>query len=215
MVERCGDRQRKCDGLEKWPFHFFIETPHHAPDRPLPSHLWTFALHAVIKTSVARVVISSTILGMLFYIGIVIAGTSLYECPFRTPASMTLRAIRHSRTPQKLLVHFSLPNTGLFLHSILVRARKSFSSGIHHIRNAAANRPPWEILLSGIGSWVHGVFEKIGQRTIILLLRTDHKLGTQSRGLFRAFEGSDAQHYCKSSTVMPRISQGVFELGYS
>jgi len=26
MIERCGDRQRKCDGLEKWPFRFFIDS---------------------------------------------------------------------------------------------------------------------------------------------------------------------------------------------
>ena len=26
MVERCGDRQRKFDGLEKWPFRLFIES---------------------------------------------------------------------------------------------------------------------------------------------------------------------------------------------
>jgi len=25
MIERCGDRQRKCDGLEKWSLHFFVE----------------------------------------------------------------------------------------------------------------------------------------------------------------------------------------------
>lgn len=26
MVECCGDRQRKLDGLEKWPFRLFIES---------------------------------------------------------------------------------------------------------------------------------------------------------------------------------------------
>ena len=26
VIERCGDRQRKSDGLEKWPFRFFIES---------------------------------------------------------------------------------------------------------------------------------------------------------------------------------------------
>jgi len=26
MIERCGDRQRKCDGLKKWPLHFFVES---------------------------------------------------------------------------------------------------------------------------------------------------------------------------------------------
>lgn len=26
MIERCGDRQRKCDGLKKRPFHLFVES---------------------------------------------------------------------------------------------------------------------------------------------------------------------------------------------
>ena len=26
MIERCGDRQRKFDGLNKWPFRLFIES---------------------------------------------------------------------------------------------------------------------------------------------------------------------------------------------
>ena len=26
MIERYGDRQRKCDGLQKWPFRLFVET---------------------------------------------------------------------------------------------------------------------------------------------------------------------------------------------
>ena len=26
VIERCGDRQRKCDGLETWPLHFFVES---------------------------------------------------------------------------------------------------------------------------------------------------------------------------------------------
>ena len=26
MIKRCGDRQRKCGGLEKWPLHFFVES---------------------------------------------------------------------------------------------------------------------------------------------------------------------------------------------
>ena len=26
MIERCGDHQRRCDVLEKWPLHFFVES---------------------------------------------------------------------------------------------------------------------------------------------------------------------------------------------
>ena len=75
MVERCGDRQRKCDGLETWPFRMFVES--------LPIMLQIALLLACglsryiwsVNTSVARIVVSFTVLGVLFYIGIVVAGT--------------------------------------------------------------------------------------------------------------------------------------------
>jgi len=94
MIERCGDRQRKFDGLEKWPLHLFVES--------LPvmlqiallllacglcQHMWS------INTSVASALITLTGLGVLFYLGIVIAGTSSYACPFQTPISILLRGL--------------------------------------------------------------------------------------------------------------------------
>jgi len=85
VVERCGDHQRKFDGLEKWPFRLFVES--------LPVMLQIALLTCglsqymwAINTSVARVITSFTALGILFYVGIVAAGTSSYECPFQTPA---------------------------------------------------------------------------------------------------------------------------------
>ena len=92
MIERCGDRQRKCDGLEKWPLHLFVES--------LPvmlqiallllacglcRHMWS------VNTSVAFTLITLTGLGVIFYVGVVIAGLSSYACPFQTPASIALR----------------------------------------------------------------------------------------------------------------------------
>jgi hypothetical protein len=94
MIERCGDRQRKCNGLKKWPFHLFVES--------LPVMLQVALLllacglcknMASINTSVASVLISLTVLGVLFYLGIIIAGTSSYECPFQTPVSIGLRRL--------------------------------------------------------------------------------------------------------------------------
>ena len=94
MIERCGDRQRKCDGLEKWPLYLFVES--------LPvmlqvallllacglcRHMWT------INTSVAFTLISLTGLGVTFYVVVVIAGMSSYACPFQTPASVVLRRL--------------------------------------------------------------------------------------------------------------------------
>ena len=91
-IDRCGDRQRKHDGLKKWPLHSFIES--------LPvmlqvallllacglcRHMWS------VNTSVACTLIGLTGIGAMFFIAIVIAGTSSYACPFQTPASTALR----------------------------------------------------------------------------------------------------------------------------
>jgi len=96
MIERCGDRQRKCDGLKKWPLHFFIES--------LPvmlqvallllacglcRHMWT--VYRPMFPLVPLTLTFLTGLGVVFYIGIVIAGVSSYACPFQTPASIALR----------------------------------------------------------------------------------------------------------------------------
>ena len=94
VIERCGDRQRKCDGLGKWPFHSFVES--------LPlilqvsllllacglcRHMWS------INALVARTLIGLTGLGVTFYIAIVISGMSSYACPFQTPASIALHGL--------------------------------------------------------------------------------------------------------------------------
>jgi hypothetical protein len=117
MIERCGDRQRKCNGLQKWPFHFFVEG--------LPVMLQVALLllacglsryMASINTSIAGVLIVLTALGVLFYVGIVIAGTSSYDCPFQTPASGTLRSlwakIGPYLTPASLPIIIILRNLG-------------------------------------------------------------------------------------------------------
>ena len=92
MIERCGDRQRKCDGLQSWPFHFIVES--------LPVMLQIALLLLAcglcrymmsINTPIAYTLIVLTGFGVLFYAGIVIAGASSYECPFQTPGSALLR----------------------------------------------------------------------------------------------------------------------------
>ena len=93
MIERCGDRQRKFDGLKKWPLNLFVES--------LPMMLQISLLLLAcglcrrmwsVNTSVACTLIILTGLGVLFYIGIVIAGMSSYACPFQTPVSTGLRS---------------------------------------------------------------------------------------------------------------------------
>jgi len=136
MVERCGDRQRKFEGLEKWPFRLFIES---LPIMlqialllltcGLSRHMWS------VNTSVARVVISFTVLGILFYIGIVVAGTSSYECPFQTPASMALRNLRNSGTTRKLLASLSPPNVISVIYATWRKTRQGFISTSRRIRD--------------------------------------------------------------------------------
>ena len=94
MIERCGDRQRKCDGLKKWPFHVFVES------LPVMLQIALFLLAsglcrymASINIPVAAILIGLTVFGALFYIGIVIAGASSYDCPFQTPGSVALRSL--------------------------------------------------------------------------------------------------------------------------
>jgi hypothetical protein len=117
MIERCGDRQRKCNGLQKWPFHFFVEG--------LPVMLQVALLllacglcrfMASINASIAGILITITVLGVLFYAGVVIAGTSSYDCPFQTPGSGTLRSlwtkIGPYLTPTSLQIITALYNLG-------------------------------------------------------------------------------------------------------
>ena len=92
MIERCGDRQRKCDGLQSWPVHLIVES--------LPVLLQIALLllacglcryMVAINTPVAYTLIVLTGFGVLFYVGIVVAGASSYDCPFQTPGSALLR----------------------------------------------------------------------------------------------------------------------------
>jgi len=92
MIERCGDRQRKCDGLEKLPLHLFVESLPVMLQAALLllacglcRHMWS------INSSVAFTLISLTSLGVAFYVVVVIAGASSYACPFKTAASVIIR----------------------------------------------------------------------------------------------------------------------------
>ena len=94
MIKRSGDRQRKCDGLNKWSFDFFIESlPMMLQVALLLLACGLFKHMASINTSVAGILIALTALGVLFYIGIVIVGTASYDCPFQTPVSTGLQSL--------------------------------------------------------------------------------------------------------------------------
>ena len=165
MVERCSDRQRKCDGLEKWRFHFFIES--------LPVMLQIALLLLAcglsrytwsVNTSVGRVVISFTVLGFLFYIGIVIAGTSSYECPFQTPASSALRHLKDNiLSPPKIISFIStIRNNSL---SFISAARKS--------SRILLTLPSFTSLIYATWMDAREVGRNLGDEAIILLFRID------------------------------------------
>ena len=92
MIERCGDRQRKCDGIEKWPLHPFIESLPVMLQISLFLLAWGLCQHMwTINTTVAYTLVALTGLGALLYVLIVISGLSSYACPFQTPVSTGLR----------------------------------------------------------------------------------------------------------------------------
>ena len=94
MVERCGDRQRKFDGLQKWPFHLFVESlPVMLQIALLLLACGLYQYMASVNTIVAYTLFTLTGFGVVFYIGIVIAGATSYDCPFQTPLSVPLRTL--------------------------------------------------------------------------------------------------------------------------
>ena len=177
MAERCGDRQRKFDGLEKWPFRFFIES--------LPVMLQIALLLLAcglsryvwsVNTSVARVVISFTALGLLFYIGIVAAGMSSYECPFQTPVSEGFRYLRKSEATQKLLVGMSPFNVIWLIYTTWVSTRQGFISVPHRIYGVIRHLSSRDISPFRITFGIHSAATRVGHRMIILLLQIDRAL---------------------------------------
>ena len=191
MAEHCGDRQRKFDGLEKWSFHVFIES--------LPVILQIALLLLAcglsrytwsINTSVASVVISFTVLGILFYVGIVVAGTSSYERPFQTPGSTALGALRDSRRLQESAADFPPLKVVLILRIGWMSTQNLTSVGVHRARNAVVNRQSWNISLSTITSGVHRIGQGIGHQVVTMLLRIDRTAGNAKQGVIQRIRRS-------------------------
>ena len=202
MVERCGDRQRKCEGLERWPFHFFVESLSIMLQIALllltcglSRYMWS------INTSVARVVISFTILGILFYIGIVIAGTSSYECPFQTPASIALRDLQGSRKIQKILTNLSPLMILLFIPFTWRGIRTGLSRGARRAREAVLNPSSWNISLSSLASGIRVMSRKIAHQSVILLLRVDQAFGNVKQMVIQGIQQSKSALSLPMSTV--------------
>jgi hypothetical protein len=97
-IERSQNRQRKLDGLVAWYFDHVLES---LPlmlqvallllGCALSKYLWE------VNTTVASVVLAVTSFGVLFYLFIVVAGTTSDSCPYQTPATNVIRSIiRHA-----------------------------------------------------------------------------------------------------------------------
>ena len=141
MIERCGDRQRKFDGLQKWPFHLFVES--------LPLMLQAALLLlacglcrqvASINTPVAGVLITLTALGVLFYLVIVVAGVLSYACPFQTPASSALRCLWKKTQPHVDLLVRPIVTPGAYIFRVL---------------SSSIRVPLWKKIIRSIGFAVH------------------------------------------------------------
>ena len=123
VIERCGDRQRKRDGLEKWPFHLFVESLPLILQAALLLLACGLCRHmASVNHSVAAVLITLTVLGVLFYIGIVIAGVSSYECPFQTPVSTAMRSLWRKVGPHVTTTLLPIVTAGKYLYNHIVTA---------------------------------------------------------------------------------------------
>ena len=146
MIERCRDRQRKFDGLEKYPFHLFVES------LPIMLQIALLLLScglcrymASISASTTYILITLTTLGILFYILIVIAGASSYECPFQTPVSITLRGLWEKVRPHATLLVRPIAIAGGYVYWALRlnilhplwNFTRPIALAIHHFEQAA------------------------------------------------------------------------------
>ena len=186
IVERCGDRQRKYDGLERWQFRTIIDG--------LPILLQIALLFLAcglsryvwsVNTSVAHIVISFTVLGVLFDIGVVVAGTSSRECPFQTPVSTTLRHLRVRKITRKLFASLSPTEAVSLIYTARANTPQWLVSLLRRVYNTLRHPSSWGISPSRVMSGVHGAATMVGHQTVILLLRIDRGLGNAKQRLVR------------------------------
>ena len=227
MAERCGDRQRKFDGLEKWPFRVFIECI------PIMLQIALLLLASAlsrwmwsINTPITCIVVFLTVLGFLFYICIVVAGISSYECPFQTPVSMALRYFRDStttrkllaslsssdviyatgRNTRKLLVILSLPNATSLIYAAWMDSHQCLVSVSHRVREITQHAFSRELSLSRITSGIHSAATEVGDRTIILFLRIDRAFGNARQRLVQGI-----RRFIRAGLLPTTVEYGHFE----
>ena len=101
---------------------------------------------ASINTSVAVVLIAFTALGVLFYLGVVVAGTSSYDCPFQTPASIILRGLWKRIGPHITVGFLLAVATGTSLQNKLLQSLTVTT--LHHLWEVIQCHPPHAALVT-------------------------------------------------------------------
>ena len=93
-IDRSQNRQRKLDGIVIWYFDHVMES------LPLMLQVALLLLGCAlshylggINVAVASVVLGVTLLGITFYLLIVVAGTTSESCPYQTPGARILRHV--------------------------------------------------------------------------------------------------------------------------
>jgi hypothetical protein len=163
---------------------YWVRTPSLAPSVcGLSRYVWS------VNTSVGCVVLSFTVLGVLFYIAVVVAGTSSYECPFQTLASIGLRHLRDSERARRLSTRLFPHRVISFIHAVwkisqqvLVPAICSTATQIGYRIDRAVGRPP-----PRIRSAIRRAATKVGHQTIILLLQVDRAVENVKQRLAQWF----------------------------
>ena len=96
-IERSQNRQRKLDGVIAWYFDHVMES------LPLMLQVSLLLLGCAlsqylwgISITVASILITITLFGVVFYLLVVVAGTVSESCPYQTPGA---RIIRHTALP--------------------------------------------------------------------------------------------------------------------
>jgi hypothetical protein len=105
LIQRSRHRHRKMTGTAAWHFDITMEA---LPVMlqialllfcyGLSRYLWN------VNQTVAAVIIATSSLGFVFYVCIVSAATTSYECPYQTPVSLLLR----------LLIYYDIRKNGVF-----------------------------------------------------------------------------------------------------
>ena len=128
MIERCRDRQRKFDGIEKWSLHLFVTNLLATLQLSLlflacglSKYMWS------INTSVAIIIVTFAIFGVGFYVATFIAGMLSYESPFQTPLSTFLHIYWK-------IMRRKIPSAIVYPKRVLLRTRKTRNRGVQSPR---------------------------------------------------------------------------------